>query len=188
MMRQLNRTFKDILRRSGGPLSSPKTTKSPTDGTHTLRRLRRVSLALISVLNTFEDVLNTIKINLAPTEDELRGDHYRVALLELSTPTGLTIETYRTKLNQYRAQTEAQLNSLQQSEWLHPPSTSLISMILPHKEVPQEISTIEEGSEVEGEGSPANGRTSSYGDSGKDSLPRRILRRLIRSSVGRKDL
>jgi hypothetical protein len=133
-------------------------------------------------------VINAIKINLPPTMDEFRGDHYRMALLELSTPTGLTMETYRTRLNQHLAQTEVQLNSLRQSEGLNPPSTSQISTILPHKGVPQEISTIEEVSEVEGEGGPANGHTLSYGDSGKNSLPRRILRRLIRSSVGRKDL
>jgi hypothetical protein len=123
-----------------------------------------------------------------PTMDGRHGDHYRVALLELSTPTGLTIQTYRTKLSQYLAETQAQLSSLGQFEGLQPPSTGVISMILPHKGATQEIVIIEASSETEGEGCPTNGHTLSYGDSEKNSLPRRILRRLIPSSVGRKDV
>jgi len=171
----LHTTFKDILHKSG-TFSASKTPKWPTDGALTLQRLSNVSIALFSVLGAFERALSTIN----PTMDGRRGEHYRMALLELSTPTGLTMKTYRTKLNQFLAQTHAQLNSLGQSEGLHPPSASLLSMI------PQEISTIE-GSEAEGEGSTANGHTLSSGDSGKNSLPRRILRRLIPSSAGRKD-
>ena len=191
-MHPMNRTFKDILHKSGAFSSS----KWPTDGAATLQRLSNVSIALFSVLGIFKVRKQSIRLwqeiadyvtkralsTINPNMGGRHGDHYRMALLELSTPTGLTIKTCRTKLNQYLAQTQAQLNNLGQFEGLQLPSTSLISMI------PQEFSTIEEGSEAEGEGSTANGHTLSYGDSGKNSLPRRILRRLIPSSVGRKDM
>ena len=200
MPHQLNRTFKDILQKSG-TLSSSKIPKWSADGAPTLQRLCNVSVALFSVLGVFEVRRQSIRLRqeiadyvtkralstINPTMDVRHGDHYRVALLALSTPTGLTIQTYRTKLNQYLAQTQAQLNSLGQFEGLQPPSTGMISMILPHNGATQEIVT-EESSETEGEGSPTNGHTLSYGDSEKNSLPRRILRRLIPSSVGRKDV
>ena len=200
MPRQLNRTFKDILHKSG-TLSSSKTPKWTTDGAPTLQRLSNVSLTLFSVLGVFEVRKQSIRSRqeiayyvtkralstINPTMDGRHGDHYRVALLELSTPTGLTIQTYRTKLNQYFAQTQAQLNSLGQFEGLRSPSTGMISLIVPHKGGTQEVVTIEEISETEVDGSTANGYTLN-GDSGKNSLPRRILRRLIPSSVGRKDV
>ena len=124
-----------------------------------------------------------------------------MALLELSVSTGLTMEQYRKKLDQNLAQTQAQLNSLGQSKGLLSPPTTALPMILPFKGAPKAVSTIEEVSEAEGEGSSANGHTLSHAvsaqshagstrsnsDSGKRSLPRRILRRLIPSSMGRKE-
>ncbi len=127
-----------------------------------------------------------IKIKPAAAKDGALRDHYHMALLELSVSAGLTMEQYRKKLDQNLAQTQAQLKSLGQPEGLLSPSTSVIPMILQYKGVPQAISTIEEGSETEGEGGPASGHTRS--DSGKRSLPRRILRHLIASSMGRKEV
>jgi len=176
----LHTNFKDILTKSG-IFSSLKTPRWPTDGALTLQRLSNVSVALLSILGAFERALSTIN----PTTDGRHGEHYRLALLELSTPTGLTTETFRTKLNQYLAQTQAQLNSLGQSVGPYPPSTSGTYIVVSHKGATQEIVAIEESSETEGEGSD---HTLSYSDSGKNSLPRRILRRLIPSSAGRKDM
>lgn len=121
-----------------------------------------------------------------------------MALLELSVSTGLTMELYRKKLEQNLAHNQAQLNSLRQSEGLLSPPTTATPMLLPYKGVPKAISTIEEGSEAEGEGSSSNGHTQTHSsqshagsarssDSGKRSLSRRILHRLIPSSMARKD-
>ena len=135
------------------------------------------------------------------SKDGALGDHYRMALLELSVSTGLTMEQYRKTLDQKLAQTVAQLNTLEQSKGLLSPSTGVRPMILPFKGAPKAVSTIEEGSEAEGEGSSQNGHALSYAisaqshpssarsnsDGGKRSLPRRILRRLIPSSKGRKE-
>jgi hypothetical protein len=132
----------------------------------------------------------------AAAKDGALEGHHRMALLELSVSTGLTMEQYRKKLEHNLARTLTQLNSLKHSEGLLSPST-----ILPFKGAPKVISTIEEGSEAEVEGSSANGHTLTHssqshaGSSGSNSdsgtrkrnLPRRILRRLISSSMGRKE-
>ena len=125
-----------------------------------------------------------------------------MAILELLTPTGLTMEKYRTELDNNLAQTRGQLDSLWQSEEPHPqiPPSPIVRHMIPPPEgaprrhmipppegAPRAISTIEESTEAEGEGSSANGHTLSSNDSGKSSLSRRIWRRLI-PSVGRKDL
>ena len=130
--------------------------------------------------------LNKIKIKPDPTKDGSDGDHYREALLELLTPTGLTMEKYRTELDQNLTRTRTRLNKL---FLRHSPLPEIPPLKLTHsnRRAPQAIPTIEEGSEAEGEGSSANGHTLSYNDGGKNSLPQRILRRLIPSSVGRKD-
>ena len=99
-----------------------------------------------------------------------------MTLLELSTPTGLTIENYRTELDQNLAQIRARLNSHYQ--------------LLSRNWAPKEISKVEKGSETEGEGSSVNSHTVtlSCSDSRKNSLSRRIFRRLISSSMSRKDV
>ena len=107
----------------------------------------------------------------------------------LSVSTGLTMTQYRKKLNQSLARTQSQLNSsLGQPDRLLPRTKSITFMIQPVKGAAHRISTIEEGSEAEGEGNSANGHTRSHGtpthsiqsrSDGKRSLPRRILRRLI---------
>ncbi|KAH9003764.1 hypothetical protein EDB86DRAFT_2889722 [Lactarius hatsudake] len=187
----LKATFEDILFKSGA-FSPSNTLKS--DGTLTLQRFYNVLLALFSVLNAFEGALNTIKVKPVAANLGDRRDHdYRIGMLALLIPAGLTMENYRKKLDQILAQTQAQLNSLGQPEGLGllPTSTSVIPMTIPAEEAPQAISTIEGGSEAEGEGISANGRARSdstqsrSSDSGKRSLPRRILRRLT-SSIGRK--
>ena len=132
--------------------------------------------------------LNKIKTKPDPTKDGSDGDHYRVSILELSTPTGLTMEKYRTELDQNLTQTRARLNTP------FPCPQAILPPKITHslRRTSQEIPMIEEGSEAEGEGSSANGHTLSHTDSGKDSgkdsLPRRILRRLIPSSAGKKDV
>jgi hypothetical protein len=133
----------------------------------------------------------------AAAKDGALENHHRMALLELSVSTGLTMEQYRKKLDQSIAQTRTQLNSLEQSEKLLSPPTSVIPTIPSIKGVPKAISTIEEGSEAEVEGSSAlehtwstpsqADSTQSNSDSGKRSLPRRILRRLLPSSKSRKE-
>lgn len=193
----LQATFKDILFKSGAfsPSNTPKPNgtglKAPTDGTLALRRFYSVLLALLSVLNIFEGALNTIKVKpAAAAKDGDRRDHdYRMGMLALLIPAGLTMENYRKKLDQILAQTQVQLNSLGQPEEfeLLSPSASVIPMIAPEKGAPQTIG----GSEAESEENSANGRARSHStqsrgsDSGKGSLPRRILRRLT-SSIGRK--
>lgn len=99
------------------------------------------------------------------------------------------MEQYRKKLDQSIAQTQTQLSSLLgQPEGLLPRPKSMIPVIQPRKGAAHRISTIEEGSEAEGEGSSANSHTRSHStpthsiqsrSDGKRSLPRRILRRLI---------
>jgi hypothetical protein len=146
-----------------------------------------------------------VSVKPSAAKDGALGDHYRMGLLHLSVSTGLTMEQYRKKLDQNLAQTQAQLSSLRQSEGLLTPSSSTIPMTLPFMRSPTTIPTIEEGSdssEAEGEGSSlgssTNGHTlghssthshtgsvRSNSDSGKGSLSRRILRRLIPSSMGR---
>ena len=129
-----------------------------------------------------------IKINSAHTKDGSHRDHYRVALLELLTPTGLTMEKYRTVLDQDVAQIQAHLLRLETSRAWYPLKVQdplsnggwLISG--------PRLIEIEEGSEAEGEGSPANDHTMSFSNSGKNSLSRRIFRRLMLSFVGRKDI
>ena len=140
-----------------------------------------------------------VSVKPAAAKDGALGDHYRMALLELSVSTGLTMELYRKKLEQNLARNEAQLHSLRQSEGLLSPPTSTTPMLLPFKGAPKAISTIEEGSEAEGEGSSTSGHTQTHSsqshawsarsnsDSGKRSLSRRILHRLIPSTMGRKD-
>ena len=157
----------------------------------TLERFCNVLLALLSLLNTFEvfcslfecgrtlliiqvtkDALNSIKIKPALTEAGSHEDHYRVTLLELSTPMGLTMEKYRTELDQNPTQIRGRLNSHYQ--------------LLLRNWTPQDVSKVEEVSEAEIEGSSVNGHSLSCGDSEKDSLSRRIIRRIMPSSVGRK--
>ena len=116
-----------------------------------------------------------------------------MALLELSTSTGLTMEKYHKKLRQNLARTLARLNSILAFKELPPlPSTSVAPKVPPHKIASQEIPMIEEVSEPEGDGSSAGGYTQSYSSQvhydRKISLPTRIFRRLIPSSVGRKEL
>ncbi|KAH9177227.1 hypothetical protein EDB89DRAFT_1519816 [Lactarius sanguifluus] len=192
----LHATFKDILSKSGA-FSSPKTAKSndtglkaPAAGALALRQFSSVLLTLFSVLNTFEGALNTIKVKPATAKDGALRVYYRTALQELSVSTGLTTEQYRKKLDQNLAQTQAQLNSLGQPGGLLPPSTSVIPL---YRGVPQVISTIEEGSEAEDEwnfvdSDSQSHSTRSHSDSGKRSLPRKFLRRLIPSSMGRKEV
>ncbi|KAI9461883.1 hypothetical protein BJY52DRAFT_1210857 [Lactarius psammicola] len=201
--RLLHATFKDILSKSGAfscpksPRSNEADPKAPTVGALELQRFSNVLIALFSVLNAFEGALNTIKIKPAAAKDGALRDYYRMALLGLLVSTGLTIKQYRIKLDQYLAQTQAQLKSLGQPEVELPPSMGVIPTIPPYKGAPQEISTIEEDSEAEGEGSKEGSSvsghtqshsTQSHSDSGKRSLPRRILRRLIPSSIGRKEV
>ena len=126
-------------------------------------------------------------------KDGVLEDHHRMALLELSVSTGLTMEQYRKKLDQNIAQTQTQLKSLEQAEELLSPSTSVTLTVPSINGALNAISTIEEGSEAEVEGSSAldrtrstlshAGSTPSNSDSGKRSLPRRILRRLLLSSM-----
>jgi hypothetical protein len=196
----LHTTFKDILFKLGA-FSLPATRKLdeeglkvPSAGALALERFSSVLRALCSIMDAFEGALVPVKPTAA--KDGALEDHYRMALLQLSVSSGLTMELYRKKLEQNLTRTQAQLNSLRQSEGLLSPS-----MILPFKGAPKAISTIEEGSEAEVEGSSANGHTLTHSsqshagssrsnsDSGtrKRSLPRRILRRLIPSSVGRKE-
>ena len=93
------------------------------------------------------------------------------------------MEKCRTRLDRNLAQNRVELTF-----WLgparHSPSTTVV---LPRDGVRQSISTIEEVLESEGEESFVNGHTLSYSDSGKNSLPRRIFRRLIPSSIRRRD-
>ncbi|KAH9034101.1 hypothetical protein EDB85DRAFT_1948889 [Lactarius pseudohatsudake] len=186
----LHATFKDILSKSGF-FSSPKTPKSnetglkaPTAGALTLRQFSSVLLTLFSVLNTFEGALNAIKVKPATAKDGALRVYYRTALQELSVSTGLTMEQYRKKLDQNLAQTQAQLNSLGQPEGLLHPSTSVAPVIPLYMVVPPTISTIDEGSEAEDEWNFVDSDSQSHGarsrsDSGKRSLPRKFLRRLI---------
>ncbi|KAH9017396.1 hypothetical protein EDB85DRAFT_2016484 [Lactarius pseudohatsudake] len=171
--------------------SSPKTPKSnetglkaPTAGALTLRQFSSVLLTLFSVLNTFEGALNAIKVKPATAKDGALRVYYRTALQELSVSTGLTMEQYRKKLDQNLAQTQAQLNSLGQPEGLLHPSTSVAPVIPLYMVVPPTISTIDEGSEAEDEWNFVDSDSQSHGarsrsDSGKRSLPRKFLRRLI---------
>src|SRR6202453_412138 len=136
-----------------------------------------------------------VLVKPAAVKDGALGDHHRMALLELSVSTGLTMEQYRKKLEQNLARTQAQVNRLRQSEGLLSPPRSATPMILPLEGAPKAIPTIEEGSEAEVDGSSANGHTQtqstpsragssrSNSDSGKRSLSSRILRRLIPSSM-----
>ena len=97
------------------------------------------------------------------------------------------MEKCRTKLDRNLAQ-----NFVELTFWLgparHSPSTTVVC---PCDGVRQSISTIEEVLKREGEDlgeeSSVNGHTLSYSDSGKNSLPRRIFRRLIPSSIRRRD-
>ncbi|KAH9054775.1 hypothetical protein EDB87DRAFT_1420251 [Lactarius vividus] len=213
----LHTTFKDILSKSGAfsfpktPKSNKTGLKAPTAGALTLWQFSSVLLTLFSVLNTFEvlyqpvrawwrlltirimkSALNTIKVKPATAKDGALRVYYRTALQELSVSTGLTIEQYRKKLDQNLAQTQAQLKSLGQPEGLLHPSTSATPVIPLYKGVPQAISTIEEDSEAEDEWNFVDSNSQSYSteshsDSGKRSLPRKFLRRLIPSSMGRKE-
>ncbi|KAF8257977.1 hypothetical protein EI94DRAFT_1756263, partial [Lactarius quietus] len=184
-----------------GAFSLPETrkldegVKAPSAGTMTLERFSSVLRALCSIMDAFEGALLSVKP--AATRGGALGDHYRTGLLHLSVSTGLTMEQYRKKLDQNLAQTQVQLSSLRQSEGLLSPSSSAIPMSLPFKGAPKAISTSKAASTIE-EGSSANGHTlghsstqshassaRSKSDSGKGSLPRRILRRIIPSSMGR---
>ena len=83
------------------------------------------------------------------------------------------------KLNQNQAQTQTE------------PPEGLISRpasIPPVLSLSESVSAIIMGLKAEGEGNFTNGHTQSHSGSGKRSLPRRILRRLIPSSVGRKEV
>ncbi|SRR6266702_4300441 len=143
-------------------------------------------------LHVTKGALDSIKPSAV--KDGVLQDHHRMALLELAVSTGLTMEQYRKKLDQNLAQTRTQSNSfLGQPEGL-----LTIPVIHPYGGAARSVSTIEEGSEAEGSGSSANGHTQSHStqshstqshsDSGKrtSSLPRRILRRLIPSSLSKK--
>ena len=66
-------------------------------------------------LHVTKGALDKIKVKPALTKDGSRGDHHRVALLELSTPTGLTMEKYRKEMDQNLAHTRARLNTLLRS-------------------------------------------------------------------------
>jgi len=197
----LHTTFKDILLKQGA-FAFPPTQKldeadykPPSAQAQALERFSGVLRALCSVMEAFQAALDSVKP--AAAKDGVLGDHHRMALLELSVSTGLTMEQYRKKLDQNIAQTETQLNSLGQSEKLLSPPTSATLTIPPIMRAPKAISTIEEGSEAEVEGSSAldhtrsntshAGSTQSNSDSGKRSLPRRILRRLKPSSKSRKE-
>ena len=139
-------------------------------------------------IHATKGALNSIGIKPTPTEDGSNADHYRVAVLELSTPTGLTMEKYRMELDQNLAQTRASLST---HYFLYSPPQAIFPPKITHSLTwgvsPGRVSTMEV-SEAEGEGGSANGHTLSHNDSGKNSLPRRILRRLIPSSVGRKNV
>ncbi|KAH9044940.1 hypothetical protein EDB83DRAFT_1563251 [Lactarius deliciosus] len=165
---------------------------TPTAGALALRQFSSVLLTLFSVLNAFEGALNTIKVKPATAKDGALRVYYRTALQELSVSTGLTMEQYRKKLDQNLAQTHAQLNSLGQPEGLLHPSTSETPVIPLYMAVPQTIFTIDESSEAEEDewdfvdsDSQSDG-TRSRDDSRKRSLPRKFLRRLIPSSMGRR--
>lgn len=132
--------------------------------------------------------LNTIKIKPPIAQGGALGVYYRMAQLELSNSSGLTMEQYRQKLDQNLAQTQAQLNSmLERAEGILLRPTSISPVIHPHGGAtqPMYMITMEEGSEVEGEASSANGLTRSHStqshDSGKRSFPRRFLHRLVPS-------
>ena len=96
-------------------------------------------------------------------------------------PTGLTMEKYRMELDQNLAQIRSRLNTLF-FRCSPPPVFIPPDVTHSHTMAPREIPTIEEGSEAEGEGGFANGHILSYNDSGKNSFPRKFLRRLIPSS------
>jgi len=195
----LHTTFKDILFKLEA-FSLPATRKlneaglkAPSIGGLELERFPGVLRALCSVMDAFEGVLNSLK---PPTVNDVNdgalGDHFRMALMGLSVFTGLTMEQYRKRLDQSLAHTETQLSSLSgQPEGPFSRPKSVIPVMQPRKRV-HSISTIEEGSEVEAEGSSANGHTrshstQSYSDS-KRSLPRRILRRIMPSSLLKKEV
>ncbi|KAH9018937.1 hypothetical protein EDB84DRAFT_1518101 [Lactarius hengduanensis] len=192
----LHTTFKDILSKSGF-FSSPKTTKSnetgikaPTAGA-ALLQFSSVLIALFSVLNTFEGALNTIKVKPPTAKDGALRVYYRTALQELSVSAGLTMEQYRQKLDQNLAQTRAQWNNWGQPEGLLRPSTSVTPVIPLYMAAPQTISTIDESSEAKDEWDFVDSDSQSHGtrsrsDSKKGSLPRKFLRRLIPSSMGRR--
>ena len=144
-------------------------------------------------INVIKGALGSVKP--AAAKDGALGDHYRMALLELSVSSGLTMEQYRKKLDQNLAQTQTQLNNFlgkPDGLLLHPYGGGAA----------KSISTIEEGSEAEGSGSSANshgqshssqshiGSTQNNSDGGRRSLPRslRILRRLLPSSMRRKEV
>ncbi|KAH9034061.1 hypothetical protein EDB85DRAFT_1889928 [Lactarius pseudohatsudake] len=191
----LHTTFKDISFKLGA-FSVPKLNEAGLKASSTealeLERFSSVLRALSSVMGAFEHSGWTRSNPPLPKDGALR-DHHRMALLELSVSTGLTMEQYRKKLDQNLAQTQTRLNSfLGQTDELLPRTTSTVH---PHQ---GEISTIEEGSEAEGEGSSANSHaqshstlpshsTQGHSDSGRrNSLRRRILRRLLPSSMGKR--
>ncbi|KAH8979940.1 hypothetical protein EDB92DRAFT_1977146 [Lactarius akahatsu] len=191
----LHTTFKDISFKLGA-FSAPKLNEeaSSTEALE-LERFSSVLRALSSVMDAFEvsnnlfvlggkltihvikEALRLESIKSATAKDGALRDQHRMALLELSVSTGLTMEQYRKKLDQNLAQTQTRLDSfLGQTD-------------------PGEIPTIEEGSEAEGEESSANSHAQSHStpshshsDRGKrtNSLRRRILRRLLPSSMGTK--
>ncbi|KAH9044941.1 hypothetical protein EDB83DRAFT_2523589 [Lactarius deliciosus] len=147
-----------------------------------LQWFSEVLFALLSVFNAFKRTLNAIKIK-PEISNNGAVQHHRTTLLDISESTGLTMNQYRKKLDQDLAQIREQLNRLELSEGAHLSAMSLISLY----ESPQSISTIEEGPEAEGEGGSSNGRTQSHSDSGRRSLPRRVLRHPIPPSVGRRE-
>jgi len=193
----LHTTFKDILFKSGA-FSLPATRESseaglkdPSAEALALERFSSVLRALGTVMDAFQGALGTVKP--AAAKDGALGDNYRMALQELSVSIGLTMEQYRKKLDKDLEQTQTQLNG-----FLGRPDGLLFRPHWPGGAA-QSISTIEEGPEAEGAGSFANGHarsnstqsntgsTKSHSDSGKrSSLPRRILRRLITSSMMRR--
>ncbi|KAF8266695.1 hypothetical protein EI94DRAFT_147959 [Lactarius quietus] len=181
----LHATFKDILFKPGAfalpnaPKSLETGLKAPFAAALVLQQLASMLMSLSYVLTAFEGALNKIKPSVA--KDGALGN--RMALLELPTSAGLTLEKYHKMLRQNLERTLAQLNKiLESSKELPPlPSTSESPMVLPHKGVPESISIIDEVSEPDGDGSTANGShsTRSHSDSEKRSLAIRIFRNLI---------
>ncbi|KAH8983375.1 hypothetical protein EDB92DRAFT_1951659 [Lactarius akahatsu] len=95
-----------------GAFSAPKLNEeaSSTEALE-LERFSSVLRALSSVMDAFEEALRLESIKSATAKDGALRDQHRMALLELSVSTGLTMEQYRKKLDQNLAQTQTRLDS-----------------------------------------------------------------------------
>ncbi|KAF8266703.1 hypothetical protein EI94DRAFT_1732492 [Lactarius quietus] len=156
--RRLHETFRDILFNPVA-LSKKASIAAPTAG----------DLAIPA----WYGALNATNIKLAAAKNKVLRESQ--AQPQFLVSAGPTIRQFRKKLDQKLAQIQAQLNNFKQPEALLSPSAPAIS-------------TIEEVSEVDGGESFAKSyawshSTLSHSHSGKRSLPRRILRRLIPSSI-----